>query len=311
MPSDTAIAAEFRAGETLEWVRIEGDVRTRRQVRFLERYGDDEAIVGFGQSSDGQLARYAAPLRELSRPKPPDGLWFLPNGRWEPPTPPVPPTPEQLSANLTQRREALRIAHARERQAQDVVRAAKELSDRAERACIAARAELAGASAADQQAADEFEAALRAGKAPQPVRNGRDRNEIEHKVSRAETAFDRFNQELATSNSRLGEALDAVRRAAADVMAALLERECESLRALEAEAARHRAELVAVASWWPDATKALQLGAAAAALLAAPIDYSETPLVRMTSNETRIGPWKAVYDRLVQGDAEADFKLEG
>jgi len=119
----------------------------------------------------------------------------------------------------------------------------------------------------------------------------------------------RFKGEAVEADNRLNTAVAAVRKAALQVVAALADRECELLRQIEEHALRYRAELLGVASWWPDAaTGPIALSRAAAVLLEAPPDWDRARL--MVSMEKSTVPWKAMLKRLVQGDVEADFGLQ-
>src|SRR2546423_4720817 len=112
-----AITTDFRAGESLEWARREGDTLTKRSVRFVEPFGSEAAVVSFGVNGDGAPARYTAPLIELSRPSPPSGIPPYHQQRIEPPKPPAPPTEPQVNVALSQRRYSLRMALHRQREA--------------------------------------------------------------------------------------------------------------------------------------------------------------------------------------------------
>jgi hypothetical protein len=136
-----------------------------------------------------------------------------------------------------------------------------------------------------------------------------DRGYIVARVTVAEQAQQRFDGELAAAMASLGDALSAVRKAAAVVTAALVERETENLRAIEERAALLRAELTAVASWWPSAEiGSLRLDRATTGCIGAPLAWADQPAVRTGGGWTK--PWQDVFDRLVQGEVEADFVLE-
>jgi hypothetical protein len=298
------ITDEFRPGELLQWVTPEGDTLTKRQVKFLDFYGSTEAIVGFGQDSrDGSLARHTAQLSELHRVVTPS---FLP-GMVVRSRPPEPPTQAQTANRLAERRETLKQAHNKARSAQETVEKAGQLADRAEAHLNDARSRLAQLRAEQHASAAEFEATIRRGENPS-YSNGHDYSATRELVSVSEQALAKFQSELALANSNLADALGNVRRAAADVIASLIEREAESLRALETEAARQRAELVSVSRWWPDATLgSFKLSHAAATLLA---NAPNSDAVAVPVSGTRIEAWKSLFDQLVNEDAEADFKLE-
>jgi hypothetical protein len=293
--------AEFRPDDILTWRRVENQVPTERRVRFVEYDGTERAVVTWGVSYEGKSVRYTARLAELSRPQPAALPWYL-SGRIEVPKP---PTTDQLTERLTQCREQLRAAHATARHIQDVAAEATKVADRARREVDAARAELVALNAHDDQSLRELEQALREGRPAAQMKNGIDRSEVKARVERAEAALQRFDRELAEANVSMTTALSECRKSAFDVIGALVERESENLRRVEILAATQRAELHAVAHWWPSADLgAPKLAPAAAQLLAAVPNYGEVPVVRQVS----IAPWKELFDKLVQ-DADADFQI--
>jgi hypothetical protein len=93
-------------------------------------------------------------------------------------------------------------------------------------------------------------------------------------------------------------------------MAALVERETEGLRAIEQRAARLRAELNSVASWFPSGAEVglLKIDRATAGCIEAPLPWQDQPTVRTGGGWLK--PWQRVFDKLCQGDFEADFALE-
>src|SRR4051794_29188117 len=104
--------APFAPGETCEWLVREGSALMKRLVRFERLDGPDAAVVAWGLRSDGTGGphRYTAPLAELARPAPAPRPWFVPAPAV--PQPPFrPPTTEQTTRRLAERRDALRTAH--------------------------------------------------------------------------------------------------------------------------------------------------------------------------------------------------------
>lgn len=297
------VTGTFRPGDSVQWTTREGGTLTNRSVK-IERLDGDHAVVTFGLRSDGtgEPRRFNAPLDELSPPPRPAGPPpFLP-GWAETPRPPDPPSANALNAKLAERRAALRAAHQRAKQAREAVDAARDVADRARRELDAARAALAAMNLADAEAAADYEAAIRRGEAP-TYRNGHDRDGTRHRVEVAQLAADKFDAELREAQTMFGERLDEVRRAAASVVAAILNREAEQLRQLEQQAAKFRGELLAASQWWPDASLGpLKLGPAAATVLSNP-----APQPRASAG---IGDWKGLFDRLVRGETDADFELE-
>src|SRR5204862_3759732 len=136
--------------------------------------------------------------------------------------------------------------------------------------------------AADQQVADEFAAAIRVGDAPQYA-NGHDFHTLEHAVEMGEAAQRQFDRELADANGKLGSALDVVRRAAADVLAAIVEREAEQWRRDVREIRRRYFRLNAATILWPDDTGPLRLAHVTSELLVNPPDFSESPSDQMSA----------------------------
>jgi hypothetical protein len=123
-----------------------------------------------------------------------------------------------------------------------------------------------------------------------------------------ETAANRFQSELAEATTNLNAAFAAVRKAPLQVVAALIDRDCEQLRQLEDYAVRFRAHLLAVAGWWPDTGGPIPLARSSAVLLETPPDHDRARILTNTTQAT--APFIAVLDELVQGNADADFRLE-
>jgi hypothetical protein len=225
------------------------------------------------------------------------------------PTPPTPPSEAQLDERLAERRAALAKAHQRAKAARDKVTAARETSQRADRVVIDARNCLAVLDASDRQQQNQFEEAISLGRELPERSNGHDRAYLKDRVSVAEQAQQKFDRLLAEATAALGDALTGVRKAAAAVMAALLERETENLRAAEQRAAVLRAELTATAAWFPTADLGLlKVTPATAGCLQSPVAWQDQPAVRRGGGWLK--PWQQVFDKLCQGDAAADFDFE-
>jgi hypothetical protein len=249
-------------------------------------------------------------LDQLSRmqpagPPPTIGKWFTV------PTVPKPPSEQQLLDRLAERRLVLAKAYVRAVQVQDQVAARRAVVEHATRELDAARAALATIDAHDRRLQAEAEREIRAGRPVPDTRNGLDRQYVNDRVVVCETALAKFQRELADANASLADSLGYVRACATGVIAAILERETENLRALDLQAGLARAELVAVANWWPNqSTGAIQLSNVAGSYLADPPPaWQEQHLVRGGGGASRIRPWAALFDKLVAGDAEADFEL--
>jgi hypothetical protein len=288
----------FRPGASLVWKsRDTQGFSTMRPVTFRGlRGGGQTAVVTFGQGD------HQVPVDELSLPGPRQAEWWIPPRIEQPPppTPPTPPTEQQINERIAEGRAALRTAFEKAATAAELVATALKVADRARQQRDDARMALARARAAEREAADEFEQAIRKGDQPPALhKNGFDKAGLEQQCVLAEQTFDRFTKELSVANSALAERLTDVRRAAEGVVAAILEKEAENLRRLEAEAARYRAALRAAS-----ATIDAKLSPAAATLLEAVPNYT-TP-----SASSLIVSWQDLIARLIDGDDSADLKLE-
>jgi hypothetical protein len=293
---NSGVKAMYRPGDSLVWThRDTAGYATVRPVRFLGlRSGGHRAEVSFGPGNN-----HTIPLSELSLPGPPEKAWWIPP-RIEvppPPTPPTPPSDAEIASKIAERRAALRVAFDKSATAAELVATALKVADRARQQRDDARMALARARAAERQAADDFEQAIRKGEEPPPRKNGYDRAGLESQCALAEQSLEKFARELSVANAALAERLTEVRRAAEGVVAAILEKEAEHLRRIEAEAARCRAELVAARA------VAAKLAPAAAQLLDKQPDYTAPPA------STLAAPWKALLERLID-DAEAELQDE-
>jgi hypothetical protein len=296
----------FQPGEALLWVTVENGFNSRRMVTYQEARSDHAAIVTFG------LERLSVAISELSRPTPPQppatiGKWF------ETPKPPTPPTEAQLDDKLTAARQALARSHERVKAVQARVDAARAVVDRASNEQETARAALRTHDQHQKAAQHALEESLRTGcPLPSPVSNGHDpRHYLTDKTTMAEQALAKFQGELADRMQQMGEALSATRKASADIISLLVQRETEALRALEIQAATARAELLAVCSWWPDATLgAIPLPRVTSGYLEQQPAWQDVTQVRLGGAEGRIRPWKSLFAKLVNGDTDADFTLE-
>jgi hypothetical protein len=277
-------------------------------VEYHHAVTEHTAVVTFGQQN------FTVPLAELSRPQPPIQPRDVGLSEWfKVPKPPPIPTSDQLDERLAARRQVLAEAHEAAKQQQDKVAAALVVVERANRERETAQAALTVHDQHQRQQQLRLEDALATGKPIPTLANGHDdpRHYLSDKVTMAETAARRFQGEFATAQQQLGEALSAVRKAASGVLALLLERETlHGLRELEQRAAILRAELVAAAGFWPDQTGPLQPGRAAAQYLEAAPAWQDNPTVRQGGRDSRIGPWRLLYDRLTDGEHAADFALE-
>jgi hypothetical protein len=302
----TALAAEFREGELVEWVTVgrmsigqpgtgpEFNSRSIRPVVFEGLEGATHARIRFGQQNYqvrlSELRRHPGPAPLLDYLKPPPG--FTPNS-WGSRRQPL----DALRTRLRQAQE-----HAA--QTSEAVSAAKELADRAEAALKDARAALAAFAEADQAAADDLVAALRAGR-PAPGQTGTAalarQEAAKRRCTAAEAAAAQLAAELSAARAPAQEADRQVRAAA---------REGDKLTEIEAEAARLRAELHALASYWPppapgDRPAALTLSQDLAGLLAnPPAQIVDLPLTQQGQGRQR--PWADLYERLLT-DADAEL----
>lgn len=291
----------YRAGEPVVWTEpAASGYPTIRHCEFIDTNGPTARIRWAGEA-------HQVPLEQLSKPQPPQQSLPHHTGFFTVKPPPTPPSEEQLTERLAAARVELRQRQDVVKQARDKLESARSISARADRELNDARATLATLDAHDRAQQNEFELAIQLGR-PIPQRlNGHDRNYIVQRVTSAEQAQRRFNAGLAECTALLSEALSAVRKAAAQVISVMLERETENLRAAESRAAVLRAELTAVSNWWPSSdTGALKIGAAAAACLEAAQPWQENVQVRAGADW--IKEWQSLHDRLCQ-DAESDFEL--
>jgi hypothetical protein len=208
----------YTSGELLTLSSKEGGFSSKPQVEFQGiSNGGTQARVKSG------LEIPSVPLEQLSRP----AQSWLP-GRFQTPKAPVAPTEQQIAEKLAQRRQALAKTYDRAELAQEKVTATRAVSQHADREVAEARATLATLSAHDRAEQSKFEESIQLGR-PLSVRlNGHDRNYIVQRVTAAEQPQQRFDRELAEATASLSDSLSAVRKAAADVVAALLERETET-----------------------------------------------------------------------------------
>jgi hypothetical protein len=303
--SDTSTASnaqQFRAGEPLVWVSD-----ARRGVEFLQLSSENTALVKLAG------ANHVVPLTELERPAPisPQSVglasWF------RTPTPPTPPSDTQLTERLAAGRAALARSHSHVKDIQTRLDEARRVVQRAESEHATA---LAALRSYDSQARRDqilLEEALQTGR-PLPVLtngHGDPRHYVQHRVDSTAAALTKFQSAVADQMQAMGEALAAVRRHAADIIALQIAVAVENLRFLEVTAATTRAELVSVASagWWPDAQLGpVKLPPATAQYLEQQPAWQDVPAVRMGGPQGRTKPWRDLFDRLCQ-DADADFRL--
>src|SRR5205823_8315599 len=118
-----------------------------------------------------------------------------------------------------------------------------------------------------------------------------------------------FDRELADANNVLGDALTDVRKAAADVLAAVVERETEAFRKDLTEIRRRYFRLSAMTMLWPDSDGPLKLSQATANLLADPPDFSESPSDQMAATNSRQQLFKSLLTELTNGNSDADIEL--
>ena len=249
-----------------------------------------------------QTFETSSKLTELSRPGPP-----ALDPRY---TPPPVRKPQRLSLDALQQRlkdarTKLRAAHHQAAQARQGVAAAKALAERAATELASAQADLRALQLHHAEAEREVERCLREGRAPAMTLNGIDRTTAVARVEATEKAAAKFNAELAEAQRRLGEANASVNAAAARCIAEMIGLATHHLAVIESIAARTRSELTACAALRVNGTDLLRLDPATADYIAAPpAHYSEHPDARV-SPETWQRNWRQVYQRLVDGDADA------
>jgi hypothetical protein len=316
MSEAVTVAAAFADGDRLEWHSRSTDDRslTVRPVIFRGLIEAGVANVAFGlrHGSDGAVDNlFRVPVAELKWPasfKPPP---YHP-ASITPPRPPTAPSPDQIERQIAAARADLREAHAKAAAARSVVETARGYADRARQEVATTRAALRQILSANEAAAQRVADAIKRGETPS-YGNGGDHEAARARVAAAEAAQASFDAELAAAGLRLGNANTAVRQSAAAVIGALVERECEALRALESRAAARRADLVAVASWWPDPGGPLRLAPAAASYIAnrpAPVEPVGDYAMQASAQARRSAPWRETFDRLVASEIEADLAME-
>jgi hypothetical protein len=211
-----------------------------------------------------------------------------------------------LLDRLQERREVLAKAYLRATELHDKVNAARQVVDRAARELEQARIALRTLEQDDIQVAQRMTEAIRLGQSLPTPANGHDRQYVVDRVTACETALATFNRELADANAGLADALGYLRKCAAGVIGGLVEREVENLRALEVQAGIARRELISVSETWfaDQATGPIKLSNFAGQYLAdPPPHYSE-------QRRGNVSAWKELFDRLVAGNADADFELK-
>jgi hypothetical protein len=265
-------------------------------VQFISRVNGSHADVSFGRRSDGtgEANVVRVPIDDLHRPEPPPRPWFLP-GRIEQPKPPTPSSAEIIEATIAKRRDGLRAAHTLLASAKLAADTARTLADRARTECEGAHAALRELELSDTDAVEAWAGALRRGERPS-LTNGHDREAMRHRVGVAEAALDSFNRELATANSKHAEASSNVRRAAAELLAAIVDQDAEELRELETNATRLRASLWAASMIAPSP----DIG---------PIRIAPTTIALLESPPTQPKPsdaskYRALLDRLMDDPNE-------
>jgi hypothetical protein len=294
----------YQQGEALQWITIENGFPAKRMVSYHQPANEHSAIVKFGGN------QYTANLSDLSRPQPPEKPWFLPAPFVVKP-PPTPASESQLAERLATARAALSHAHQHVIDIQQRLEDAKAVSLRAANELNTARAALNVYNQHARRDQIELEESLRLGKPIPQLSNGADRHLID-RTSRAEAAKAKFDAELAACNAALSEALETVRSRANEIVSLLVQIDVEHLRRMETQAAISRAQLLAVASHWfaGAALGPIKLPPATSQYLELQPQFNDVPEVRRGGPEGRTRPYREIFDRLVQGDIEADFRLE-
>jgi hypothetical protein len=295
----------YQQGMALQWITQEGGFPAKRMVEFHHSVTDDTAVVTFGQK------QYTVRTAELSKPEPPSHPWWLPAPFVVKP-PPTPASESQLAERLADARAALSQAHQHVIDIQQRLEDAKAVALRAAKELNTALAALNVYDLHQKANQHALETALRTGNAIPPLKNGVDRHYLTDQTTRAETAKAKFDAELAACNSSLTEALETVRSRANEVISLLVQQDVECLRRLETQAAISRAQLLAVASHWfaGAGSGPIKLPPATSQYLELQPAFNDVPEVRRGGPEGRVRPYREIFDRLVQGDIEADFRLE-
>jgi hypothetical protein len=303
--SSTAEPA-FTPGQACVLTTVENSFPAIRHVEFLSHVdGGTQAQVRWGQQT------FNVQLDQLSRLEPPQPPAFL--GKWfTTPTAPIPPSEDQISERLGTARQALARSHERVKTVQAAVDQARAVVDRAAAEHAQATAALRSYDAAARSDQIKLEEALRLGRPTPSASNGHDhRHYVQNRTDQAQQALTKFQSELAAQMAAMNEALASIRKAAADIISLLVQRETEALRGLEIQAAIARAELISVSHWWPDAALgAIPLPRVTAAYLEQQPAWQDVTQVRLGGPEARQQPWKSLFAKLVNGDVQADFNLD-
>jgi hypothetical protein len=219
---------------------------------------------------------------------------------------------EQLKARERDARTKLRAALAVARKAADDVAAATELARRGATELASIQAELRSAQQFDNQTARELEQALREGRPAQAKANGTDHQQIKAMLAATEQAAEKFDAELADANRRRSEAMDNVKAAARNVLCSLMANAAESLHCFEDIASRIRLGLVSLSEARAfGSLEPLKLDPATAEYIAAPpVHFTEHPVARSMSRSSWVVAWQEVFQRLIDGDTEAEFPRE-
>jgi hypothetical protein len=298
---------QFQQGEALQWLTIEGGFSSRRMVTLQQIDSETTAIVSFGTE------RLKVSLTELSRPKPPSHPWFLPAAFTVKP-PPTPPTGAQLDERLATARAALGARHQAVRNIQARLDQARAVVERAQREHAQALGALRVYNDHQTAAQAALEECLRLGKPLPVLSNGQDhpRHYLTEKRDMTAAALEKFQSALADQMQAMNEALSAVRKASAEILSLLVQRETEALRRLDVQAAVARAELLAVINHWFGGAELgpIRLPPVSSAYLEAQPAWQDVAEVREGGSESRIRPWRQIFDALVTGeDVEVDFAL--
>jgi len=315
------MSTQFSAGESLQWSHRESNgMLSIRPVRFHRADNGSSATVEFGLLADGTgrpRLFSGVPLSELPRPGPaPRPSWVAPPLRVRAARSPA--TTESIAERLAAHREDLREAQQRACETHDALMRAADLADQANGLLGDAQRVLRNFAEMDRQAADALVDRLRNGSGDHnPVTEADTAWGLRDRAKRDRDAFQAAHRQLAAelvqARARNIDAINAVKTAAAAVVAAVVEQRADQLQRMEAEAGRLRAELRA----------ALELRVEAPALGPLPVAHDiagfissdpqpEALPLGLEQRQAIIGqrqqPYDELLDRLVGGDADADLE---
>lgn len=308
MPDTNFIDTNFIPGETLVWMDQSSSrsAVTRRIVAF-RGMKNHLCEVAWGLRSDGTGNEnlYSVPRSELTRPETPI------------PVPSVTRHEPEPVISLEQRRTNLAHALSNYQDATRLVGTAQVLLDRAWDKLEATQTRLRQFNDLEKQAVDAVLDELRHmnGNTYTPtIHDATTTNDNAEWTQRecavrecraAETAYETLARELSDAKSMANDRLKIMERAAAHVVACIIEQETQQLALLESKAIELRAQLRAAATMWISEAPVPVNQTASTILANFPYDQQDPIGTRMQLAEARQAPFHDLYEKLVSGDVEA------